>query len=180
MLGPTGLGNPFVDGFYIDDQWYNTSTGNGTQCNNSPFGGATEEDYNCVTDMGLTQQDTTDITNGWQLTMQAVFDALIANKGFSWAQFYSSGAPPQSSCTSWFESACSNSSVQYTSAMLFQYTRNNHTSFYPFPQFETDLASFLLVRGPYAVERPSFVRACLRSLDVLLSLIEGIMFHCIE
>ena len=157
MLGPTGLGSPYIDGFNLDDQWFNTSQNvrpwepKKGFCDHSPIGGATEENPHCTEDMGLTQQDTTDITNGWQLTMQAVFEALIANKGFSWTQFYNSGAPPQSSCTAWFESACSVNSMEYTSAMMFQYTKNSDGHASPLPQFEIDLASFLLVRGPYAV-----------------------------
>ena len=128
LLGPTGLGSPYVDGFYVDDGFvhafspishisclplqlgkhlaagrpphciFNARTDNITSfqvqsweppggfCDHSPLGGATEEDYNCVADMGLTQADTTAITENWQLTMQMAAQAIQANNGWAWYQ----------------------------------------------------------------------------------------------
>ena len=60
----TGLGNSNVDGFYLDDGWSNTpakippwAPPSYAQCSMSPVGGATEEDFYCTADMGLTQRD---------------------------------------------------------------------------------------------------------------------------
>ena len=77
LLGPTGLGDPNIDGFYIDDAWCGHVAGlwRGADaihamrrwpyqqpvqsweppqgfCDHSPIGGATEEDYYCTQDMG--------------------------------------------------------------------------------------------------------------------------------
>jgi hypothetical protein len=41
----------------------------------SKIGGATEEDFYCAVDMGLTQADTTKLTQEHDKTMNAVFDA---------------------------------------------------------------------------------------------------------
>ena len=47
-------------------------------------GGATEEDYYCIQDMGLSQQDVDGIAAGHAITMQGVMDAVVANNGFAW------------------------------------------------------------------------------------------------
>jgi hypothetical protein len=114
VLGPTGLGNANVSGFYfgacccrcrcrcpregacrcgqrgcglacaLDDGWTNTSAAiqpwqpKEGFCDHSPIGGATEEDFNCAADMGLTQDDTTAIFNGWRATINAVNEAVLA------------------------------------------------------------------------------------------------------
>ena len=98
VLGPTGIGNPNVSAIYLDDSWSNSTnprkcTANGTgppgsgpapgvrkgacDCDSSPFGGPTEESYYCVQDMGLTQAETTAITDGWKKTMQVLQDRVI-------------------------------------------------------------------------------------------------------
>lgn len=55
IMGPLGMGNPNISGFYIDDQWYNYTVYNGTrpECTNSPIGGPTEEDFNCTKDVSV-------------------------------------------------------------------------------------------------------------------------------
>ena len=45
------------------------------QCDMSKIGGATEEDFYCAVDMGLTQADTTKLAQEHDKTMNAVFDA---------------------------------------------------------------------------------------------------------
>ena len=45
-------------------------------------GGATEEDYYCVVDMGLTQADVTKLKLEHDITMSAVFDSVVTNDGF--------------------------------------------------------------------------------------------------
>jgi hypothetical protein len=154
ILGPTGLGNENVSGFYLDDGWVNVSAAiqpwqpKEGFCDHSAIGGPTEEDYHCTEDMGLTQQDTTDITAGWYETITQVHTAINAAGGFSWDQFTDSSTPSQSSCASYFRSQCTSGSFQ-SAALIVPYTENNG-NFYPLPYFEQDLAHFLLVRGPYA------------------------------
>ena len=60
----SGLGNPYIDGFYCDDSWKTAPASGGNfnvSCDLSPTGGATEEDAYCSADMGLTKQDVVDI-----------------------------------------------------------------------------------------------------------------------
>jgi len=152
LLGPTGLGDPNVSGFYLDDGWANTSQPVAPWepqpmgfCDHSPIGGATEEDYRCTEDMGLTQADTTAITDGWQRTMQAVQKAVINAGGFAW-QFTTSfvGAPTKVTCASWFRGPGKSYASQAT---IMQFTNATQR---PLPAVNEDLATFLLVRGPYA------------------------------
>ena len=49
-------------------------------------GGATEEDYYCVVDMGLTQAAVTKLKLEHDITMSAVFDSVVANDGFVFQQ----------------------------------------------------------------------------------------------
>jgi len=48
LLGPTGMGNANVSGFYLDDEWYNSSMFGPGGCSYSPVGGPTEEDPHCA------------------------------------------------------------------------------------------------------------------------------------
>ena len=119
-------------------------------CDHSPIGGATEEDAHCIDDMGLVQADTTAIRAAWVDNMRAVQEAVLANGGFAWAYFDQQATPAKgnaSACAAFFRSACAPNSSTYTSTLLLQYT-SPHT--YPLVAFPQDLATFLLIRGPYA------------------------------
>jgi hypothetical protein len=83
LLGPTGLGNPAIDGFFIDDGWTNysvplleSSETHGVSvppdgyCDHWIIGGTTEEEFHCVEDMGLNQFNTTTIIDNCKLAMQ--------------------------------------------------------------------------------------------------------------
>ena len=139
----TGLNNPNIDGFFIDDHWRNTSSTNSKFCDSGPYGGITEEDRYCWKDIGLTQQDVTDITNGWQKSMNYAETTIIENNGFVWQFFRTSSSPNKTRCASFLrgEGMHLNSSV-----LMFEYMTLNDTQ----SQFEIDLAMFLLVRGDYA------------------------------
>lgn len=158
VMGPTGLGNSAVSGFYFDDGWANTSQPvQGWEpkegfCDHSQFGGATEEDLHCANDSGLTQADTTAITDAWRVTMQAVQDAVINGGGWAWQYFYQSGTPGRQQCATQLRHLCSqgNASDLYTNALQYSFSRNSNGSPVPLPSFMQDLATFLLVRGPYA------------------------------
>jgi hypothetical protein len=120
-------------------------------CDHSPIGGATEENLYCTADMGLVQADTTAITDAWRATMQEVFSAVVGAGGFAWQNFHSVTTPHMAQCASFFRAACSQgtSSQYYKSATVLQLTYNNSLHD-PLPIFAEDLASFMLIRGPYA------------------------------
>jgi hypothetical protein len=151
ILGPTGLGNPNISGVYLDDGWANTSQPilpwepSIGFCDHSSIGGATEEDFYCTADMGLTQADTTAITDGWRQTMQAVYDAIYANNGWAWQMFTTSNTPSPSQCLTYFRKTAL---TLNSTALMFEFT--NASSAATLPAFNEDLATFLLVRGDYA------------------------------
>ena len=150
LLGPTGLGSPYVDGFYVDDGWANTSQPIQSWeppqgfCDHWVIGGATEEDLYCVEDMGLTQDNTTVITDNWQATMQQAAEAIQANNGWGWYMFTDVTSPSQSNCESFFQGE---GLYLNTTALLFQWTDSSQ---YPLPNVDVDVATFMLVRGDYA------------------------------
>ena len=74
VLGPNGLANPAIDGFYLDDSWHTAPkvapTAPWRSCDKSPTGGATEENPYCSIDMGLSDTDVADITGNWSATIE--------------------------------------------------------------------------------------------------------------
>jgi len=159
----TGLGNPNVDGFFLDDGWTNKpnpvpswAPPTYRQCDMASHGGATEEDYNCAKDMGLSAQDTTDITGNWSQTVVAVKEAALKAGGFTWPQFYGRGAmsldldDPRPKCATYMRSACKTGSAVHESALQFDFTRKKFHDPFPLPFIVQDVATFLLVRGPFA------------------------------
>jgi len=152
ILGPNGLGNPNVSGFYLDDGWTNYSAPiqpwqpKEGFCDHSPIGGATEEDYYCAEDMGLTQADTTAITDAWRETMSAVHEAINAHGGWSWDQFHGISTPNKESCTGFFRDACSPGHPRYESEVVMHTLSWNGKLL----NLTNDLVTFLLVRGDYA------------------------------
>ena len=112
-------------------------------CDHWEIGGATEEDLYCSADMGLTQADTTAITDNWRETMQQAAAAIQANAGWAWYMFQDTTAPNAATCASYFRSI----DWARSAALLFQWTNSSE---FPLPNVAVDLASFMLVRGDYA------------------------------
>ena len=146
----SGVLNPSIDGYCLDDGWQNHSSpiakwGPRTGfCNNGKIGGPTEEQYQCDIDMGLDQNDTTAVTEGWYATFEDSKAALVKNNAFSWELFDVVTVPPTNSCVSWFQGT--GSSI-HSAAMFLEYSAT------PAPtqaEWETLVATFLIVRGPYA------------------------------
>jgi hypothetical protein len=141
ILGPTGVSNSTgISGVYLDDQWSNvSSTIDAPDCASSPIGGPTEENANCVVDMGLTQDDTTAIYNGWKETMIAAAYALVKAGGFSWAFTTEIGMVKKGAvCRSFFNE---NASQLYNVPLIVTVST---------PTALDELAFFLTIRGPYA------------------------------
>jgi len=123
----------------------------------APFGGATEEDFYCTEDMGLSQADVTAIRDGWQKTMDTVKEAVLAHGGFAWPYFSARGiksldlSDPRPECAAYHRSQCvAGGGAASKGALMFEFTRAKFHSPFPLPFAEQDAASFLLVRGPYA------------------------------
>ena len=151
MLGDGGLGSGFIDGFSLDDGWSNHTNVGSNACDGSPVGGPSEVDSYCATDMGLTQQDTIELTRAWSETIDAIYAAVNARGGFLWPQFVHVATPPQnvSQCTAFFNAACSTAGQFLNQPILHLYTEAPGRVFDPLPAFEQDLAAFLLIRGAY-------------------------------
>ena len=62
-------------------------------CDHSQIGGPSEENFYCTADMGLTQADTTAISDGWMETMDIVRQVVIGAGSWGWAFFESLSMP---------------------------------------------------------------------------------------
>ena len=118
VLGANGMGNAAIDGYYFDDSWKVAGGRHGTnkQCDSAPTGGATEENYYCAADMGLSAQDVADIQGNWSQTAAAAEQAVLSHKGFTWGAsslFTGTGAraldrhDPRTTCLQDMRMACS-------------------------------------------------------------------------
>ena len=150
FLGALGLGSKYVDGYFLDDVW----SGHGSWgCSlTSPFGGPSECADNCTDDMGLNVSTFTDIQTAWHQNYVVAKAVSVAAGGFSWQLLNGISAPPigpgaTAQCTAFFEEACAPNSDIHDSASALFFT-NSSTGRAPF--WKTDLAAFLLVRGPFA------------------------------
>jgi hypothetical protein len=110
-----------------------------------------------IDDLGFDQAQVQAQTEGWQRTMQEVQDAVLAAGGWSWAWFLpAKPAPFQStkSCTAYFRSKQTQAYAEGAIQMSMSHTEARdpayHHSTYTYTSPVNDLASFLLVRGPYA------------------------------
>lgn len=117
-------------------------------CDHSAVGGATEENLYCTADMGLTQADTTAITDAWKETMKAVQAAILSKGAFAWAYFDQQTLPAASdgpaSCAAWFRGT---GKQLRDRAFVLQYTNATER---PLPAVAQDIAAFQVLRGPYA------------------------------
>lgn len=143
--GIHALGDPNVDGFCIDDEWIPQHGRNG-----SIPGGPSECNRYAVLDMGLSQQEVTDIWQAWKKNMAAVQASILSAKAWIWGLFTGNLATVnQKQCVTTFRTACKNTSAQQTSPYLYGWSRVANSSVANRTQ-TNDVASFLLMRGPYA------------------------------
>lgn len=156
--GPAGVGDPMIDGLFIDDYWCSdlickaAPHTSGCPCRD-PVQGPTEVDRNSQQDMGLSDDDIRDITVAWNTTMQAVQAGILAKGGYTWSliknQQNANASPTKlekAECAYQLKEACSPASQWQQFPMLFGVTVANSTNLV---QFEQDLAFFLLARGNY-------------------------------
>mmetsp|Transcript_18552 Transcript_18552/g.44482 ORF Transcript_18552/g.44482 Transcript_18552/m.44482 type:complete len:396 (-) Transcript_18552:25-1212(-) len=159
VLGTEGLGDPSIDGVFLDDGWSNTSQPAASwwpkegYCDADVIGGPSEEYRNCTLDMGLKQQDTTDITAEWRKTTELVQQAIVERGGYNWQMLSTtSGAPPRGDvdgCMAFFRSECGPDApkARHNAAWMLEFTNPKSL---PLEAVTQDLASFLLVRGDFA------------------------------
>ncbi len=81
------------------------------QCDMAVGGGATEEDFYCTVDMGLSPADVQDIYSNFTQTMTAVFDAVNQGGGYVWQQLEQREssldlADPRPSCATYLRENC--------------------------------------------------------------------------
>ena len=103
--------------------------------------------------MGLTQQDTKEITSNHSATMALVESQVVAHGGFSWQLFRGLHTPTDSqTCLDNFRNdwCLEDGHCQTQDACLFEFTRNADGSIYPIPNAEFSVATFLAARGPFA------------------------------
>jgi len=155
IAGENGLGNPNIDGFFIDDFWcsdiLNQERGYGP-CND-PVQGPTEVDRFSQEDMGLSDDDIKNLTLGWEDNMGQAQQKILDLGKYTWSlipgQANANAYPVMLSantCTSLLEAACSEQSSWQQLPFLFGLTVNNTDIL----QIKEDVAFFLLARGPYA------------------------------
>ena len=139
LVTPTGLLHEAIDGFFIDDTW-----------------SARE-----VADIGLSPADLADLKKAWTRNTDYAKTAILANRGFTWQMLMNNGtcagAPvTKATCAAKLREACSASSAYaYQHGALFHGLQPRartgaHAVTPDAESFSQNLASFLLMRGPYA------------------------------
>ena len=147
LTSPVGLGSGFIKGFFFDDSW--------------SAAGPSEESADAVNATGLTKSDVADMVAAGAANRDGMVATVIAGGGFVWQYFLGGGAQaapgrdqsnPRANCTGWLRANCGPDApfLNASNALVFGFTRINHTHPFPMPAFEQDLATFLLTRGPYA------------------------------
>lgn len=157
-----GVGNPFVDGVFLDDGWSNHSEPAASWwpkegfCSADPNGGASEEMRNCTQDMGLGKSDVQQVYDAWRKTIVAVRDAIVKGGGYNYQMFDSTSTPATTDkCVPYMRFACPKANAskpawQTNSALRYELTKTYKTKIDVLSQVTLDLATFLAVRGAYA------------------------------
>ncbi len=151
-----GAGVPSCRGLFIDDFWCSNLV-NGTGACTDPVQGPTEIDAHNQADMGLSDKDVSDITQGWLQTLTQAQSNLLAAGAYTWNLIPGQDnanamplivGPDAKSCKAYLDSACRAGADWQTVPLMHGAHPGNSTS--PFPYMDQDMASFLLMRGPYA------------------------------
>ena len=152
IFSPYAMGSGIIDGVSLDDAWVNETQQGSNSCTGSPFGGPSEIDSFCWTDIGLTQEETVNLTNGWSQTVAAVNEKVNAAGGMTMPQFTTVSTPANdtSQCAAFFQSACGSEGIFQSLPILHSYSEAPGRIFSPIPYFMQDLATFLLIRGDFA------------------------------
>ena len=141
-----------VSGFFWDDFW----SLSGNMGDNTPH---------AIEDMGLTPADLAQLTASYEANMAALRARTLAAGKFSWQMLWSGGdgnsvgstCPSplvrSATCAADLRALCSAASPQQVNrTLLYAFAPGGCSSVNPgsLPDFENDLASFLLIRGAFA------------------------------
>jgi hypothetical protein len=152
--GPSGLGNPSIAGFYIDDDWGNMNPN-----------GPSEMNRYANTDMGLSTDTVHDIVTAYNWLANHVYHAIVDKGKYAW-NLYMNNDPncancgdcpqpwvKQSSCAADLRDACNATGVFQTRAFLYGFSPGSCKGTNPenLTMVEEDVTNFLLIRGPYAL-----------------------------
>ena len=150
VLDSIGM-SPDVAGFFFDDFW-------------SPSGNMGDNTNGAIKDMGLTPADLLQLTASYTANMAALRVRLLAAGKFAWQYLWTGGAADAkgdtcpgplvrpATCAADLRALCNASSPQYQQrAMMYAFSPGK-CAMDPsaLPEFEQDLAGFLLTRGPFA------------------------------
>ena len=150
LLGPTGGSNENVSGFYFDDDW----TGHGPS----------EMEGHAAADMGLDATALADLISAFTWLTAKARAALLARGLFAWNYFYNANETPwidcpdpmvrQKTCAEDVRDLCNTSSAKGAMnakyAVIHTFSPGCHGSTSDIVDPYTDIAAFLLVRGPHA------------------------------
>ena len=149
FFSPTALGNPGIDGLYVDDFW--------------GAAGPSEMDPAAVEDMGLSVADVADMAAAYRWVLKQAGAAVTAAGKWTWSEFlnndpfqYINGGCPQpwvkkETCAADLRLLCNASAPAQTRTLLYGFAPGCPSldpSHLTSPQ--EDIANFQLVRGPYA------------------------------
>jgi hypothetical protein len=157
LLGPSFLGAPggTIHGLFIDDFWCSNLL-NGTGSCTDPAQGPTEVERHSQADMGLSDEDVRDITQGWLRTMTEAQAALVGAGGYTWSllpgqdnanaapRMLARGAP----CATSVRAACGG--AWEPAPLVMGLTPGKNLTADPLPLLQQELAAFLLMRGGHA------------------------------
>jgi hypothetical protein len=119
------------------------------ECSVSPVGGPTEEDAHCLADMGHAGDIgwTTAITDSWCAVRHRAFEAARLAGGWFWQMFVVQETPAPAQCAPWIRGMCAQgaASPYHNGTVMHRIVGRNAS----LPNFEQDLATFLLLRGDY-------------------------------
>ena len=107
-----------------------------------------------ISDVGLSRVDVHDIQCAWQKTFARAQQAIVAAGGWNWQLFKTTAnvittKTTRAKCDAFYQSSCAaNSTMQLTNLYYLFSGTGGGAWFAPTSPF-LDIASFLLVRGPY-------------------------------
>jgi hypothetical protein len=161
LLGPSFLGAggapaALISGLFLDDFWC-SSLLNGTGACTDPAQGPTEVEAHSVADMGLSDADVADITQGKLATTTPVQASKVGAGGYPCSLLPgqdNANAQPLAlaqgaGCSAFLRAACAPGALWQRAPLVLGLTPGSAATG-PLPHLAPELAAFLLARGPHA------------------------------